>query len=102
MAYPKVIQPWKAGQMGSENRNDNLACVSCLPLTNHSISNMICGESVNELWQGRQPKCYLSTDTDPMEPKEPFDFEAFKQEAIKGLYAGQSINGERKASSPLC
>jgi hypothetical protein len=46
-----------------------------------------------------------------MEPKEPFDFEAFKQEAIKGLYAGQSINGERtsdaqdgqvQASSPLC
>jgi hypothetical protein len=35
-----------------------------------------------------------------METKEPFDFEAFKQEAIKGLYAGQSINGE-KASSPL-
>jgi hypothetical protein len=29
-----------------------------------------------------------------MEPKEPFDFEAFKQEAIKGLYAGQPINGE--------
>jgi hypothetical protein len=30
-----------------------------------------------------------------METKEPFDFEALKQEAIKGLYAGQPINGEK-------
>jgi hypothetical protein len=36
-----------------------------------------------------------------MEPKEPFDFEAFKQEAIKGLYAGQSINGEKGIFAPL-
>jgi hypothetical protein len=35
-----------------------------------------------------------------METKEPFDYEAFKQQAIKGLYAGQSM--VKKASSPLC
>ncbi len=31
-----------------------------------------------------------------MEPKEPFDFEAFKQQSIKSLYAGQPINGDVK------
>jgi transposase-like protein len=36
-----------------------------------------------------------------METKEPFDFESFKQEAIKGLYAGQSINGEKGIFAPL-
>jgi hypothetical protein len=36
-----------------------------------------------------------------METKEPFDFEAFKQEAIQGLYAGQSINGEKGIFAPL-
>ena len=36
-----------------------------------------------------------------METKEPFDYEAFKQEAIKGLYAGQSINGEKGIFAPL-
>jgi hypothetical protein len=30
-----------------------------------------------------------------MKTEEPFDFEAFKQEAIKGLYAGKPINGEK-------
>ncbi len=29
-----------------------------------------------------------------METKEPFDFEDFKQQAIKGLYEGKPINGE--------
>ena len=36
-----------------------------------------------------------------METKEPFDFDAFKQEAIKGLYAGQPINGEKGIFAPL-
>ena len=36
-----------------------------------------------------------------MDPKEPFDFEAFKQQAIQGLYAGQSINGEKGIFAPL-
>jgi hypothetical protein len=36
-----------------------------------------------------------------MEPKAPFDFEAFKQEAIKGLYAGQPINSEKGIFAPL-
>ncbi len=36
-----------------------------------------------------------------METKDPFDFEAFKQEAIQGLYAGQSINGEKGIFAPL-
>lgn len=48
---------------------------------------MNCVKEVNQ-------KITLLTDTAPMEPKEPFDFEAFKREAIKGLYAGQPINGD--------
>jgi transposase-like protein len=41
-----------------------------------------------------------------MAPKEPFDLEAFKQQAIKGLYAGQPItgqpiNGEKGIFAPL-
>jgi transposase-like protein len=36
-----------------------------------------------------------------MKPKTPFDFEAFKQEAIKGLYAGQPINGKKGIFAPL-
>ncbi len=36
-----------------------------------------------------------------METKEPFDFEAFKQQAIQGLYAGQPINGEKGIFAPL-
>ncbi len=29
-----------------------------------------------------------------MEPKDPCDLEAFKQQAIQGLYAGQPSNGD--------
>ena len=36
-----------------------------------------------------------------MKTEEPFDFEAFKQEAIKGLYAGKPINGEKGIFAPL-
>ncbi|MDB5263133.1 MAG: family transposase, partial [Adhaeribacter sp.] len=30
-----------------------------------------------------------------MEQNEKFDFKAFKQEAIQGLYAGKPLNGEK-------
>jgi transposase-like protein len=36
-----------------------------------------------------------------METKESFDFEALKQEASKGLYTDQSINGEKGIFDPL-
>jgi transposase-like protein len=36
-----------------------------------------------------------------MKTEEPFDFETFKQEAIKGLYAGKPINGEKGIFAPL-
>jgi transposase-like protein len=36
-----------------------------------------------------------------MEQNEEFDFEAFKQEAIKGLYAGKPLNGEKGIFAPL-
>ena len=36
-----------------------------------------------------------------MKTEEPFDFDAFKQEAIKGLYAGKPINGEKGIFAPL-
>ena len=33
--------------------------------------------------------------------QEEFDFEAFKQEAIKGLYAGKPLNGDKGIFAPL-
>jgi putative transposase len=36
-----------------------------------------------------------------MEQEEEFDFEAFKQEAIKGLYAGKPLNGDKGIFAPL-
>jgi putative transposase len=36
-----------------------------------------------------------------MEKDQSFDFERFKQEAIKGLYAGQALNGEQGIFAPL-
>ncbi len=33
--------------------------------------------------------------------KEEFDFERFQQEAIKGLYAGKPLNGEKGIFAPL-
>lgn len=36
-----------------------------------------------------------------MEQDRPFDFEAFKQEAIKQLYEGKPLNGERGIFAPL-
>nr|WP_044236545.1 hypothetical protein [Haliscomenobacter hydrossis] len=37
-----------------------------------------------------------------MEKAKPkFDFESFKQEALSGLYAGQSLNGEKGVFGPL-
>ena len=37
-----------------------------------------------------------------MEKEKPkFDFESFKQEALSGLYAGQSLNGEKGVFGPL-
>jgi putative transposase len=36
-----------------------------------------------------------------MEKNEEFDFESFKQEAIKGLYAGKPFNGEKGIFAPL-
>jgi hypothetical protein len=36
-----------------------------------------------------------------MEKNEEFDFEAFKQETIKGLYAGKPLNGEKGIFAPL-
>jgi putative transposase len=36
-----------------------------------------------------------------MEQEEEFDFERFKQEAIKGLYAGKPLNGEKGIFAPL-
>ncbi len=34
-----------------------------------------------------------------MKTDQPFDFEAFKKEAIQGLYAGKPINGERTSDA---
>jgi transposase-like protein len=36
-----------------------------------------------------------------MEKDQEFDFESFKQEAIKGLYAGKPLNGEKGIFAPL-
>lgn len=36
-----------------------------------------------------------------MEQEEEFNFERFKQEAIKGLYAGKPLNGEQGIFAPL-
>jgi putative transposase len=36
-----------------------------------------------------------------MEQEEEFDFERFKQEAIKGLYAGKPLNGDKGIFAPL-
>jgi putative transposase len=36
-----------------------------------------------------------------MEPESPFDFEAFKQQAIKQLYEGKPLNGEKGIFAPL-
>ena len=36
-----------------------------------------------------------------MEKEEEFDFERFKQEAIKGMYAGKPLNGEKGIFAPL-
>ena len=36
-----------------------------------------------------------------MEQEEEFDFERFKQEAIKGLYAGKPLNGAQGIFAPL-
>jgi putative transposase len=36
-----------------------------------------------------------------MEQNEKFDFKAFKQEAIQGLYAGKPLNGEKGIFAPL-
>lgn len=36
-----------------------------------------------------------------MEKEEEFDFESFKQEANKGLYAGKPLNGEKGIFTPL-
>jgi putative transposase len=36
-----------------------------------------------------------------MEKEQEFDFESFKQEAIKGLYAGKPLNGEKGKFAPL-
>lgn len=36
-----------------------------------------------------------------MEPKQDFDFAGFKQEAIKGMYAGKPLNGEKGIFAPL-
>jgi putative transposase len=42
------------------------------------------------------------TKTRIMEKEKPkFDFESFKQEALAGLYAGQSLNGEKGVFGPL-
>lgn len=36
-----------------------------------------------------------------MSPPKEFDFERFKQEAIKGMYSGQPLNGEKGIFAPL-
>ena len=36
-----------------------------------------------------------------MEKDQEFDFESFKQEAIKGMYAGKPLNGEKGIFAPL-
>lgn len=36
-----------------------------------------------------------------MQTNEEFNFEYFKQEAIKGMYAGKPFNGEKGIFSPL-
>jgi transposase-like protein len=36
-----------------------------------------------------------------MEKEQEFDFESFKQEAIKGLYGGKPLNGEKGILAPL-
>ena len=36
-----------------------------------------------------------------MNENKDFDFESFKQEAIKGMYAGKPLNGEKGIFAPL-
>ena len=43
----------------------------------------------------KREKITTLTSQSKMEQEEEFDFEAFKQETIKGLYAGNPLNGDK-------